>query len=63
MGFFSKLVKAGIDTVALPVAIIKDVATLGGAANDGFFRNGGHTYTMKKLRDVGEDIKEAKNEL
>jgi hypothetical protein len=58
MGFFSKLVKAGIDTVSLPVAIIKDVATLGGA----IFGNE-RTYTGKKLEDIGEDIEEAKDEL
>jgi hypothetical protein len=58
MGFFSKLLKAGIDTAALSVAIVKDVATLGGSIE-------GHqrTYTEKKLEQIGEDIEEAKDEL
>lgn len=63
MSFFSKLVKAGIDTVALPIALIQDIATLGGAVNDGHFRNGNRTYTGKKLKDIADDIEEAKDEL
>lgn len=63
MSVFGKLFKATIDTVSIPIAIIKDVATLGGVANDGYFRNGEHTYTGKKLKDIGEDIEEAKDEL
>ncbi len=63
MGFFGKLVKAGIDTLSLPVAIVKDVATLGGSINDGYFKNGCNTYTLKKLKDIGSDVEEAKDEL
>lgn len=63
MGFISKMVKAGVDTLSLPIAIVKDIATLGGAANDGFFQDGGGTYTGKKLRQIGEDVEEAKDEL
>jgi UDP-N-acetylglucosamine enolpyruvyl transferase len=63
MSFLSKLIKAGIDTLEIPVAVIKDVATLGGAVNDGYFRNRGYTYTGKKLKEIGEDIEEAKDEL
>ena len=51
------------DTVSLPVAIVKDVLTLGGTVNDGHCRNGNRTYTMKKLKDIGEDVEEAKDEL
>jgi hypothetical protein len=63
MGFFGKLIKAGIDTVSLPVAIVKDVLTLGGTVNDGHYRNGNRTYTGRKFKDIGEDIEEAKDEL
>lgn len=62
MSFLGKLVKAGIDTVSLPIAIIKDVATMGGVTNEAYLKNGG-TYTMKKLKDISEDIEEAKDEL
>jgi hypothetical protein len=58
MRFFGKFIKAGIDTVSLPIAIIKDIATLGGAIT-GTKR----PYTMQKLRDIGEHIQEAKDEL
>lgn len=58
MNFFSKMIKAGIDTVSLPIAVIKDVATLGGAITETK-----RPYTMQKLRDIGEDIEDAKDEL
>lgn len=58
MGFFSKLVKAGIDTVSLPIAIIKDVATLGGA-----ILGNERTFTGKKFSEINDDIEEAKREL
>ena len=63
MSFLSKVVKTGIDAIELPVAIVKDVLTLGGVANDGHFRNGNRTYTGKKLKDIGDDLEEAKDEL
>lgn len=63
MGFFGKLVKASIDVALLPVAIVQDVVTLGGVANDGYFENGQQTYTGKRLSQIGEDIDEAKDEL
>ena len=57
MSFFSKLVKAGIDVVSLPVAVVKDVATLGGSIT-------GHgSAVVKKLKEVEQDIEEAKEEL
>jgi hypothetical protein len=63
IGFIGKLVKAGIDTALIPVAVVKDVLTLGGATNDGYFANGGHTYTGKRLKEIENDIEEAKDEL
>lgn len=33
MGFLSKMLKAGIDTLELPIAVVKDVATMGGSNN------------------------------
>lgn len=35
----------------LPIALIQDIATLGGAVNEGWFSNGRCTYTTKVLRD------------
>ena len=58
MGFLSKMLKAGIDTLELPIAVVKDVATLGGSI---IGKN--ETYTGRKLKDIGEDIDDAKDEL
>jgi hypothetical protein len=58
MSCLSKLVKAVIDTAGLPVAIIKDVFTLGGA-----ILGEKEPYTLTKLKDIGDDIEEAKGEL
>jgi hypothetical protein len=35
----------------LPIAVLQDVATLGGTVNDGYWRNGKCSYTTKVLRD------------
>ena len=58
MSFLGKMIKAGIDTVSIPIAIVKDVATLGGVLEDE-----PRPYTLKKLREIGKDIEEAKDEL
>jgi hypothetical protein len=34
----------------LGVAILTDIATLGGAVNDGYFANGKRTYTQKEMQ-------------
>ena len=58
MGFFGKLLKTALDVVETPIAIAKDVVTLGGALNDE-----DKTYTEKKLEELGKDYKEMKDEL
>lgn len=58
MGFFGSLTKAVIDTVSIPVAVIKDVVTLGGT-----IEGKNTTYTGDKIRDIGADIDEAKDAL
>ena len=47
MGLFSVLIKTAIETVKLPVAIVKDVATIGGIATEH-----DKTYTEEKLDDI-----------
>lgn len=54
MGLFGKILKGTIDVVSIPVAIVKDVATLGGAMTEK--RN---TYTgdsFRQLNDTCSDI-------
>ena len=53
MGFFGKLTKLALDLIETPVAIVKDVATLGGALTDK-----DKPYTQKKLEDIGDDYDE-----
>ncbi|MBS3945297.1 MAG: hypothetical protein KGZ42_07360 [Melioribacter sp.] len=43
--------------LSIPIAMIKDVATLGGAVNDGNYRNGNRTYTGKVFHEIGQEIK------
>lgn len=50
MGFFGKLGKLVMDAVETPVAIIKDVATMGGVLTD---QN--KSYTQQKLEDMQDD--------
>jgi len=50
--------KTGFDIATLPVDLVKDVATMGGAVN------GEHrTYTGKKLETLGDDLDEVRDEL
>jgi len=58
MGFFSSLGKMVMDGVETPIAIVKDVATMGGVLTDQK-----EPYTVKKLKDMGEDWDEMKNSL
>lgn len=58
LGFINKLVKAGMDLAETPVAVLKDVVTMGGALTDQ-----DKPYTIQKLEDVGKDWDAAKEEL
>lgn len=58
MSFFGKLGKLVMDVVETPVAILKDVATLGGSLTDEK-----KPYTQQKLEDIGDDWKEMKQSL
>jgi hypothetical protein len=57
-GFINKLVKTGMELVETPIAIVKDIATMGGALTDQ-----DKPYTLQKLEDAGEAYDEAKAEL
>jgi hypothetical protein len=59
MSVFGKLLKTAFDVATLPVDAVKDFATLGGAVND----KGGGTYTGDKLRRLGQDSEEIRDEL
>lgn len=54
MGFFSKLTKAAIDTVLLPVDIVKDTVTLGGLNVDE-----DEPFTVKRARKIKKALDDA----
>ncbi len=58
MGLFGKLLKTTLDIATSPVAVAKDIATLGGAIT-----GEQETYTGKKLRQLGDDVQEIREEL
>lgn len=58
MSFFGKLGKMVMDVVETPIAVIKDVATMGGVLTD---RD--ETYTAEKLGDIQDDWDDMKDEL
>lgn len=58
MGLFGKLIKSAINLVEAPIAVIKDVATLGGTLIDQK-----RTYTEQKLDELGETWDETKEEI
>jgi len=53
MTLFSALVKTTINLATLPIAIVKDVITLGNAAN-----SDEKTYTEQKLDEIKKDSEE-----
>lgn len=58
MGFFGNLTKMVMDIVETPVAIVKDVATMGGVLTDQ-----DKPYTIQKLEDAGKDWDAARDSL
>ena len=50
MGLFGKLVRTAVNVATLPVAVVKDVVTLGGIATD----NHG-SYTAEKLQEIKDE--------
>jgi hypothetical protein len=56
MGIFKNLVKATIDTVLVPVEVLKDCITLGNPGEP-------ETYTGARVRKIGASLEKAYNEL
>ena len=47
MGLFGKIVATAVNVATIPVAVVKDVFTLGGVA-----RYPGGSYTVEKLKQI-----------
>jgi len=58
MGLFGKLLSIALDIVETPIAIVKDVATLGGTLTDET-----KPHTQQKLEELGDDYEDFKDEL
>ena len=52
MGFIGGLLKTAVEVVTLPVAVVKDVVTLGGVLVDE------DSATVNKLERIAEDVEE-----
>jgi hypothetical protein len=53
MGLFGKLVATAINVATLPVAVVKDVLTLGGVSTKGEFQ----PYIVDKLKQIKDEAK------
>jgi hypothetical protein len=58
MGILGKIISITLDVVEIPVAIIKDAATMGGALTDE-----DKPYTAQKIEEIGDNYKRLKNQL
>lgn len=58
MSILGKLLKTTIDIATLPIDIVADIVTLGGAINDK-----DSTYTSKKIDKLSDDVDEIEDEL
>ena len=54
MGLFSAIVKIGVDLARLPVAVVKDVITLGGISTEQE-----KPYVAQILDDIRDDAEDA----
>lgn len=55
MGIFGKLVKTVVNVAELPLAVAKDVLTLGGTVSDQNPTGHGQTYTRELVEKIKED--------
>jgi hypothetical protein len=58
MGILGKIISITLNVVEIPVAIIKDAATMGGALTDE-----DKPYTAQKIEEIGDNYKRLKNQL
>lgn len=58
MSIFGKLLKTGLDIATTPVAVAKDLVTIGGLLTDQK-----KTYTAQKIKQLGDDAEEIRDEL
>ena len=58
MSLLGKLLKTTIDIATMPVAIVKDAATMGGMLTDKE-----ESYTVNKFNKLNDDVSEIRDEV
>lgn len=58
MGFFNNLGKLVLDLIETPIAVVKDIATMGAQLTDE-----GKPYTQRKLEEMQDDFDGMKKSL
>jgi hypothetical protein len=58
VSIFGKLLKTAVDVATSPIAVVKDIATLGGVTTDQR-----KPYTAQKLEQLGDDVEEIREGL
>lgn len=58
MSIFGSILKTALTIAETPVAIVKDVVTLGATLSDE-----GEPYTSRKLQELGDDYEKMKDDL
>ncbi len=53
MGLFGKIVGLAVNVVTAPVAVVKDVVSLGGAID-----NNGNSHTLDHLKKIADDAQD-----
>lgn len=53
MKLFGQIIRTAVNTALLPVAVVKDVVTLGGVSTDN-----DEPYTIEQLRKIKEEAEE-----
>lgn len=57
MGLFASIVKLGLDVATTPIAVVKDVVTLGGITTET------ESAIKQKIEQIDEDLEDVKDEV
>lgn len=58
MGLFGSIIKTGFDIITTPIAVVKDIATMGGDLTDK-----DETYLGAKLRKIDDDVDQVSEDI
>lgn len=58
MSLFGSILKTGLDLITTPIEVVKDVATMGGAAN-----GQDESYIERRLQKLARDIEDIEEDV